>query len=269
MLSGEELVGVLGSEGSVWESVFEVESAGEEGLRFDPETSNPESRLEWVEVLVWAGLGGLSDEELRALAFSSRVGLGGGDPFGFDANDISTPTGAFCWVALRLREVMPGKVQVFWSPESALALEWYIDNLNLWVVEREAADRGLELGWETGPTGYNNSLRRFLLQVTAPEFKSVVLSEGLPGVLRPAAERFYDYFDELLELGVYRARPTRAEVSAHPALGEMTGDDIRWVWPEVLEVELSREDWDEYVWLFRRTEYDEVLEYSRTRRSAA
>ncbi len=257
VLSGEELVGVLGSEGSVWESVFEVGSAEEEGSGLDSEAFLPESRFEFL-VLVWPELGSLSDEELRVEVFSYRVGLEG-DPFGFDANDVSTSIGAFCWTALRLREIMPNKAQMFWFAESALVLDWYIDNLNLWMLERESADRELELEWGTGSTDYNNSLRRFLLQVTAPEFRSVVLSDGLPEVLRPAAERFYDYFDGLLELGVYRARPTLAEVSVHPFFTGMTGEDIRWVWPEVLEVELSREDWEEYVQLFRFIEDDEVL----------
>ena len=76
--------------------------------------------------------------------------------------------------------------------------------------------------------------------------------------LKPLAERFYDYFDRLLELGVYRARPTLAEVSAHRDLAGMTGEDIRRVWPEVLEIELSREDHKEYVELFKLLENDEV-----------
>ncbi len=258
VLSEEELVEVLSSKGSVWESVFDTASTGEEASRFDPERFIPKSSFEFFEVLVWPELGGLSDKELRALVFNSRAVLEG-DPFGFDANDVSTPTGAFCWVALRLREIMPNKAQMSYFPESALVLDWYIYNLNLWMFEREASDRGLELEWETGPTGYNNSLRSFLLQVTAPEFNSVVLSEGLPAVLRPAAERFYNYFDELLKLPVYRARPTLAEVSSHPVLEGMTEEDIRWVWPDALEVELSRDDWEEYVELFRLTEDDEVL----------
>ncbi len=258
VVSEEELVGVLGSEGSVWESVFDTESAGEEDSRFGPEASPPRSSFE-VLALMWPELGGLSDEVLRALVFSNRVKMEGGDLFGFDTNDVSTPTGAFCWVALRLREIMPDKTQMFYFPESALVLDWHIDNLTLWMFEREAADRGLELEWGTGPTGHNNSLRRFLLQVTAPEFKSVVLSESLPAVLRPAAERFYAYFEELLKLPVYRARPTLAEVSSHPVLEGMTGEDIRWVWPEVLEVELSRDDWVEYLRMFRLTEKHEVL----------
>ena len=249
--SGEELEEWFGSGSAVWGSAFEVARAGEEGSRAEPRSRFEAFAGEWAALQDW------SDDELRALAFVRRVSLGD-DPWGIDANDVSTPIGAFCWAVLRLREVMPAEIIVLFWGASALALDWYVDNLSLWIIEREAAGRGLELEWDTGLTDYNGSLRRFLLQATAPGVRDVVFAEGLPPLLKPLAERFYDYFDRLLELGVYRARPTLAEVSAHRDLAGMTGEDVRRVWPEVLEIELSREDHEEYVELFALLENDEV-----------
>ncbi len=201
----------------------------------------------------------VSDEELRAAAFLSRAVLGS-DPLGIDANDISTPVGAFCWVALRLRWVMPSKrmADAWWFGGSPDMDWWYIDSLYLWEIERIVAGRGVELGWETGGTGYNRSLRRFLLRATDPEIRDVVFSEGLPSALKWTAESFYDYFDALLELPVYRARPKVEEISGYPALAGLTGEDIRGLWPEILETKLSRDDYEDYLELLQLLEEDEV-----------
>ena len=199
-----------------------------------------------------------SDEELRAAAFLSRAVLGS-DPLGIDANDVSTPVGALCWAVLRLRWIMPSKntvdVRLGGSPDMD---RWYIDSFYVWRLERIIAARGVELGWETGATGYNRSLRRFLLQATDPEIRDVVFSEGLSPALKEIAESFYDYFDALLELPVYRARPKVDEVSGYPALAGLTGEEIRGFWPEILEVKLSRDDYEGYLELMQLLEDDWV-----------
>ena len=135
---------------------------------------------------------------------------------------------------------------------------WYMDSFFLWGFERMADARGLELGWETGATGYNRSLRRFLLQAAAPETRDVVFSEGLPPALKRTAESFYEYFDLLLELPVYRARPKVEEISGYTALVELSREDIRGFWPEILEIKLNRDDYEGYLELLQLLEEDEV-----------
>ncbi len=240
--SGEELVELLGpesAEAAASEFLTEVIKRSLEDFAEDDES--------------------ISDEELRAWAFLGRAVLGS-DPLGIDANDISTPVGAFCWVALRLRWVMPSKstVDAWWFEGPPDMDWWYIDSFYLWEIERVVAARGVELGWETGATGYNRSLRRFLLQATAPEIRDVVFSEGLPPALRPTAESFYDYFDLLLELPVYRARPKVEETYDYPALAGLSGEGIRGLWPEILETKLSRDDYEDYLELMQLLEEDEV-----------
>ena len=239
--SGEELVELLGPESS--------EVAASEFLTED------------IKRLLEGSIGddeSVSDEEMRAWAFLGRAVLGS-DPLGIDANDISTPVGAFCWVALRLRWVMPSKDTVDVRLGGSLDLEWwYMDSFFFWGIEMIVAGRGLELGWETGATGYNRSLRRFLLQATDPEIRDVVFSEGLPTALRPTAESFYDYFDLLLELPVYRVRPKVEEIDDYPTLAGLTGEDIRGLWPEILETKLSRDDYEDYLELMQLLEEDEV-----------
>ena len=245
--SGEELVELLGSELEGLSGVSgPVGAEGSAGVR------------DYLD-LFRSSVEGFPDDDLLVWAFTSRVSLDG-NLFGLDANDISTPVGAFCWVVLRLRWVMPSPDEVYDDPYMVLLDldSWHSNSLKLWLIEREAADRGLELGWETGPTGYNNSLRRFLLQATGAEVRDVVFSEGLPQVLRPVAESFYDYFDGLLELAAYRVRPLVEEVSGYSDLAGMTGEEIRRVWPEILGMQLDRDDYDEYVNLFKRLEEDEV-----------
>ncbi len=239
--SGEELVELLGPESS--------EAAASEFL-----TEDIKILLEDID----EDDESISDEEVRAWAFLSRAVLES-DPLGIDANDISTPVGAFCWVALRLRWVMPSQGTVDVQLGGSLDMDWwYVDSLFLWGLERMAAARGVELGWETDATGYNRSLRRFLLQATAPEIRDVVFSEGLPPALRPIADSFYDYFDLLLELPVYRARPKVEEISGYPALAGLTGEDIQQFWPEILETKLSRDNYESYLELLQLLEDDEV-----------
>ncbi len=257
--SGEELVGVLGLGGSVWGSVFERAVEFRDAAGGDMSRVVPSSRFEALE-MAWAAFEVLPDDELQAHLFSQRLGLEDSDFLGIDANDVSEPTGAFCWVVLRLRSIMPNEWEMSLWGESVLTSNWYIDILTLWVLERMAADRELELEREAEPIRFNASLRRFLLQVTAPEFKGVVLADGLPVALRPVGEKLYDYFDGLLELPVYRARPTLAELSAHPGLAGMTGEDVRRIWPEVLEIQLSEDDYDEYARLYGLLEEGEVRE---------
>ncbi len=257
--SGGELVGVLGLGGSVWGGVFERAVEFRDTAGEDMSRAVPSSRFEALE-MAWAAFEVLPDDELRAHLFSQRLSLEDSDFLGIDANDVSSPTGAFCWVVLRLRSIMPNEWEMSLWGESVFTSDWYIDILTLWVLERMAADRGLELEREAEPIRFNDSLRRFLLEVTAPEFKGVVLAEGLPAALKPVAERLYDYFEGLLELPVYRARPTLAELSAHPGLAGMTGEDVRRVWPEVLEIELSGDDYDEYARLYGLLEEGEVRE---------
>ena len=240
--SGEELVELLGPESSeAAASEFLTEAIKELWENFDADDESS------------------SDETLRAWAFLGRAVLGS-DPLGIDANDVSTSVGAFCWVVLRLRWVMPSKdtVDAWWFGGPPDMEWWYIDSFILWEIERTVAGRGLELGWETGATGYNRSLRRFLLQATDPEIRDVVFSEGLPTAFRGIAESFYDYFDLLLELPVYRARPKVEEISGYPALAGLTGEEIRGLWPEILEVKLSRDDYEGYLELLQLLEDDEV-----------
>ena len=240
--SGEELVELLGSESS--------EAAASEFLTEEIKRSLEDFAEDDESI---------SDEELRAFAFLGRAVLGS-DPLGIDANDISTPVGAFCWTVLRLRWVMPSKriADAWWFGGPPDMEWWYIDSLYLWGFERMAAARGVELGWETSATGYNRSLRRFLLQATAPEIRDVVFSEGLPPALKRTAESFYDYFDALLELPVYRARPKVEEIADYPALAGLTGEHIRGFWPEILETKLSRDDYEGYLELLQLLEEDEV-----------
>ena len=234
--SGGELVELLGSENESPESLeFFIAGDGTRG---------------WWE--------GFSEDVLRARNFYYRVFFRD-DPLGLDANDVSTPTGAFCWVVLRLREIMPSEAMAGLLSVSYLFGVWNLDNLRLWFLETEAANRGIDLR-ETGSTGYNRSLRRFLLQVMDPQIRDVVLAEGLPRVLRPAAEGFYDFFAELLELPVYRVRPKVAELPDYPVLADrkMTGEDIRRAWPEIVELELGEDHYAEYVRLHELLEEEEV-----------
>ena len=240
--SGEELVELLGPESA---EAAASEFLTEEIKRF-LEGSNEDDESD-------------SDEELRAWAFLSRAVLGS-DPLGIDANDISTPVGAFCWVVLRLRWIMPSKSTAdnWWFGGPPDMEWWYMDSFFLWEIERIVAGRGLELGWETGATGYNRSLRRFLLQATDPEIRDIVFSEGLPPALKRTAESFYDYFDALLELPVYRARPKVEEISGYPALAGLIGEDVQGLWPEILETKLGRDDYEDYLELMQLLEEDEV-----------
>ena len=250
VLSGEELVGLFGSGSAVWESALGVRSAGGESL------GRPFSRFELFE-RDWAEFLGLADDELRAVAFLFRTLLDV-DQLGFEANDVSTPTGAFCWVLLSFRVIAPSVVPLPMWGEAVLASERHFNNWLLWMFEREAADRGLELGWETGPVG-GRPLRDFLAQATDPGVRRVVFSDGLPPVLRPVAESFYDYFDRLLELEVYRVRPKVEEIADYPLLAGMSGEDIRQVWPEVLDIKLGGANYNEFWSLFNSLEEDEEV----------
>ena len=187
---------------------------------------------------------GYSDEYVTASAFRRR-GLNSLLLNYVDLNDRSTPVGAFCWVA--------------WSGFNALVLydslgEGNLGNLGVWYLEREAAERGIELFWETGRFDYDLSLRRLVLEATSPEVRDVVFDPGLPVALRPVAEGLYDVFEELSALPVRSVRPAVEELSDYPGLEEVTEEEVSRIWLEEFEVDLDEDDFDtlnRYVTPFR------------------
>ena len=182
-----------------------------------------------------------SDYDVKGFAFGVR------DQAEYDNrlwedHDLSTPVGAFCWAVLRVEHIES-------RTDTGIGngfRPWQSRNLRVWHLEREAEERGLELEWETPPVDANRVFRRVLLEVTAPEIRSVVFDLGLPLVLRPAAELLYSVYDELLALPVRRIRPTVEELSGYRRLQDLTEEEIAQIWPEELEIDFREEDETKY-----------------------
>ena len=130
---------------------------------------------------------GASDEYLAALAFHVRAQVDN-DPWAIDSNDRSTPVGAFCWVVLKVRMAVLSFETLFFFSHRQI--------VRLWHVEREAAERGIELAWGTGPVSYKHSLVSALREALAPEVRETVFSPDLPQVLKPWAEALYVLLEE-------------------------------------------------------------------------
>ncbi len=196
---------------------------------------------------------GYSDEYVLATAYHDRAFLDG-DPLGIDLNDRSTPLGAFCWAVS----------QVFWAAvfatdataagNSLLGVTTTerpvpfvsLQHLWLWHIEQEAARRGLDLWWVTGPADFQPSLLRTLQSVTAPEFRDVVFASDLPPQLRPVAEEMYGHFTEWLDWPVQSVRPTVDEISGYRGLEEITEEQISQIWREESEIVLTENDYMEF-----------------------
>ncbi len=178
-----------------------------------------------------------SDEDVKALAFYKRAQAVNLNRL-WEDNDLSAPVGAFCWAVLNVRFI-EGSVE---TGVRGVFRPWWSRNLEVWHLEREAEERGIELEWETPPLDADRVLRRVLLEATAPEVRSVVFARGLPSVLRPAAEAVYSVYDELLALPVRRVRPTVEELSAYRRLRDLTEEEIVQIWPEELELDYRSED---------------------------
>ncbi len=178
-----------------------------------------------------------SDEDVKGWAFIERAQAEIDNRL-WEDNDLSTPVGAFCWAVLNVRGIESSAytgVRGGFRP-------WWSRNLRVWHLEREAEERGIELEWETPPLNADRTLRRVLLEATAPEVRSVVFAPGLPSVLRPAAEALYSVYDELLALPVRRIRPTVEELSAYLRLQDLTEEEIVQIWPEELALDYRDED---------------------------
>ncbi len=183
-----------------------------------------------------------SDDDVKAYAFYERAQAELGNRL-WEDNDLSTPVGAFCWAVLRVRHIDSRTVTVLGDGFRP----WQSRNLEVWHLEREAEERGIELEWETPPLDADLTLRRVLLEATAPEIRSVVFARGLPSMLRPAAEALYSVYDELLALPVRRVRPTVEELSAYRRLQDLTEEEIAQIWPAELELDYREEDEAKYL----------------------
>ena len=182
-----------------------------------------------------------SDGDVKVHAYYERADAENNRLWG--DNDRSTPVGAFCWVILRVR-----RVELLTTSGIGHGFRpWESNNLKVWHLEREAEKRGIELEWETPPVDADLTLRRVLLEATAPEIRSVVFAPGLPSVLRPAAEALYSVYDELLALPVRRVRPTVGELSAYRRLRDLTEGEIAQIWPEELALDYRYEDGEKYL----------------------
>ncbi len=182
-----------------------------------------------------------SDGDVKVHAFYERADAENNRLW--EDNDRSTPVGAFCWVVLRVR-----RVELLTTEGIGHGFRpWESNNLKVWHLEREAEERGIELEWETPPVDADLTLRRVLLEATAPEIRSVVFARGLPSVLRPAAEALYSVYDELLALPVRRIRPTVGELSAYRRLRDLTEEQIAQIWPEELALDYRHEDGEKYL----------------------
>ena len=185
---------------------------------------------------------GYSDEEILALAFYHRALLRD-DPWGFDLNDLSTSLGALCWIIMNssMMTVFVWIGQFLPSPRYGAG-----GNLRVWHLEREVEDRGLELFWEGGPVDDMLTLRHVLLK--ARELRGVVFGPDLPPSLRPLAEEWYVWIDDLWELPVVRVRPTLEKLtsghsgSPYRGLEGITEEENARIWPEEFEIELTAEN---------------------------
>ena len=181
-----------------------------------------------------------SDEYVVASAFHMRA-LVSDDPWAIDSNDRSTPLGAFCWVVLSVRLAL-----FSWVESSFMGS---LQFLRLWHVEQEAAERGLELTWDTGPVmGYMPSFERVLEKALAPPVRETVFAPGLPQVLRPWAEALYVLLEEWSALPVVDVpRPTVDDFlsadggSPYRGFEGITAEEIAWIWPWDSEIMLSTE----------------------------
>ncbi len=128
-------------------------------------------------------------------------------------------------------------------------------------MEREVEDRGLELFWEGGPVDDILTLRRVLLK--ARELRGVVFGPDLPPSLRPLAEEWYVWIEDLWELPVVRVRPTLEKLtsgnsgSPYRGLEGITEEEIARIWPEEFEIELTDESVEDFGELLERLEGDE------------
>ncbi len=197
-----------------------------------------------------------SDENIESSALVERAQAGHDNRL-WEDNDLSTPVGAFCWAVLRVREIADWRgigLRGGFHP-------WQSRNLRVWHLEREVEERGIELEWETPPLDADLTLRRVLLEATAPEIRSVVFGPGLPSVLRPAAEALYSVYDELLALPVLRVRPTVEELSGYDRLQDLAEEEIAQIWPEELEFDYRDEDNAKYWNAMGMLRDDEVREF--------
>ena len=183
-----------------------------------------------------------SDEKILALAFYHRALLRD-DPWGFDLNDLSTSLGALCWIIMNASVIVP----IVWIGQFLPSpLYGAGGNLRVWHLEREVEDRGLELFWEGGPVDNILTLRRVLLK--ARELRGVVFGSDLLPSLRPLAEEWYVWFDDLWELPVVRVRPTLEKLTSgnsglpYRGLEGITEEEIARIWPEEFEIELTAEN---------------------------
>ena len=212
-------------------SVFSVEGEGE--VSEEIRDALLDDRLDFS---------GYSDEEILALAFYHRALLRD-DPWGFDLNDLSTSLGALCWIIMNASAIVP----IVWIGQFLPSPRYGVGgNLRVWHLEREVEDRGLELFWEGGPVDNILTLRRVLLK--ARELRGVVFGPDLPPSLRPLAEEWYVWFDDLWELPVVRVRPTLEKLTSgnsglpYRGLEGITEEEIARIWPEEFEIELTAEN---------------------------
>ena len=182
---------------------------------------------------------GFSDEYLAALAFHVRAQVDN-DPWAIDSNDRSTPVGAFCWVVLKVRMAVLSFETFFMFSHRQI--------VRLWHVEREAAERGIELAWGTGPVSYNHSLVSALREALAPEVRETVFSPGLPQVLKPWAEALYVLLEEWSALPVVNLIGAMIDGLLSPDGGPpyrgfegVTAEELVSFWPEETEVEVGVE----------------------------
>ncbi len=182
---------------------------------------------------------GFSDEYIAALAFHLRAQVDN-DPWAIDSNDRSTPVGAFCWVVLKVR------MAVF-SFETLFLLSHH-KILRLWHIEQEAAERGIELDWGTGPVSYNHSLVSALREALSPEVRETVFSPDLPQVLKPWAEALYVLLEEWSALPVANLIGAMIDGLLSPDGGPpyrgfegVTAEEVASYWPEETEVEVGVE----------------------------
>ena len=182
---------------------------------------------------------GFSDEYLAALAFHLRAQVDN-DPWAIDSNDRSTPVGAFCWVVLKVRMAVFSFETFFMFSHRQI--------VRLWHVEQEAAERGIELAWGTGPVSYNHSLVSALREALSPEVRETVFSPDLPQVLKPWAEALYVLLEEWAAFPVVNLVSEMIGNLLSPDGGPpyrgfegVAAEELASYWPEETEVVLGVE----------------------------